>query len=261
MTEPMGIAALDFSPAASPAVGAPEVRAERADAPIAAPVSDDAATPAERRPLAAVKRAVVYSARLLWAALVYGAAGLAGWLIAEAAWPTLAAAPGFIRTLATQDSADRAALLRTTQKMEEEIKALRAEIETMRASAQAATPTADAVENLGKRIDAMKTETGAAIGALSTEVEGLRRDAAAKPAPAVAPSEQAGARAEQVGARSQRSEYVILEQSAPRRTTVSATVKVGEGLRRPKLRRNDAFEPSKHPNAPGAPRPLGRSAP
>ena len=96
----------------------------------------------------------------------------------------------------------------------------------------------------------MKTETSSAIGALSGQVEGLRRDAAAKPAPTAAPSEQAGAR-------SPRSEYVILEQGASRRTTVSATVKVGEGLRRPKIRRGDAFEPAKYPDAPGAPRPLG----
>ncbi|MGJ0396279.1 MAG: hypothetical protein ACR65U_08650 [Methylocystis sp.] len=250
----MGIAALDFSPAASHAAEGPELRAERPDAAISAPISDGPATPAAERRSAAFKGAVIYGARLLWAAQVYGAAGLAGWLIAEAVSPTLATMPGFIRTIATQDSADRAALLRTTQKMEEEIRALRGELETMRASTQAATPTTDAVENLGKRIDAMKTETGAAIGALSSRVEGLQRDAAAKPA---APS----ATAEQAGARSSRSEYVILDQRAPRRTTVSATVKVGEGPRRPKARRGDAFEPSKYPNAPGAPRPLGASAP
>lgn len=250
MTDEMGIAALDFSPAASPVADAPELRAERADTAI----SGDHKTHAARSWSAALKDAVVYGSRLLWAALIYGAAGLAGWLIAEAASPTFSAIPAFVRTIAMRDSADRAALLRMTQKMEEEIRALRGEVETMRSSMQATTPSTDAVENLGRRIDAMKAETGAAIGALSTEVEGLRRDVAAKPAPASAPSEQAGAR-------SPRSEYVILEQSAPRRTTVSATVKVGEGLRRPKIRRGDAFEPSKHPNAPGAPRPLGVSAP
>ncbi|MGD9656184.1 MAG: hypothetical protein AB7U61_00855 [Methylocystis sp.] len=251
MTEQMGIAALDFSPAATPAADGPDLRAERADAAIAAKDSDDPETRAARRPLAAFKHAVIYGSRLLWAALVYGAAGLAGWLIAEAAWPTLAAMPGFVRTMAMQDSADRAALLRTTQKMEEEIRALRAEMETMRASTQAATPVTDAVENLGKRIDAMKTETGAAIGALAGQVEGLQRDVAAKSAETAEQSAQTGERA------SERTKRVVVESSAPRRTTVSATVKVGEGLRRPKIRRGDAFEPSKHPNAPGAPRPLG----
>jgi len=250
LTDQMGIGALDFRPAASHAAEGPVLRAERSDAAISAPISDNPATPAAERPHVAFKDAVIYVSRLLWAALVYGAAGLAGWLIAEAVWPTLSATPDLIRTMATQDSADRAAFLRTTQKMEEEIRALRAEVETMRSSMQASAPSADAVENLGRRIDAMKTETGAAIGALSTEVEGLRRDAAAKPAASSAPAEQAGAR-------SSRSEYVILDQRAPRRTTVSATVKVGEGLRRPKARRGDAFEPSKYPNAPGAPRPLG----
>jgi hypothetical protein len=254
MTKPMGIAALDFSPAASPAADVPELRAERVDAAIAAKVSDESETRAARRPLVAFKRGVIYGSRLLWAALVYGGAGLAGWLIAEAAWPTLSAIPGLVRTMATQDSADRAALLRTTQKMEEEIRALHAEMETMRASTEAATPASDAVENLGRRIDAMKTETGAAIGALSSQVEGLQREVAAKPA-ATAERSETGERS------SGRTERIAVESSAPRRTTVSATVKVGEGLRRPKIRRGDAFDPSKHPDAPGAPRPLGRYAP
>ena len=96
----------------------------------------------------------------------------------------------------------------------------------------------------------MKTETSSAIGALSGQVEGLRRDVGRQ---ACADRRALGAS----GARSPRSEYVILEQSASRRTTVSATVKVGEGLRRPKIRRGDAFEPAKYPEAPGAPRPLG----
>ncbi|MGE0196928.1 MAG: hypothetical protein AB7P48_15055, partial [Methylocystis sp.] len=137
----------------------------------------------------------------------------------------------------------RAAAQRTAQKTEEDIRALRAEMEAMRSSMQAASPAADAVESLGKRIDAMKTETNSAIGALSGQVEGLQREVAAKPAPTVE--------------RSERPERGAVEQSAPRRTTVSATVRVGEGVRRAKIRRGDAFEPSKYPNAPGAPRPLG----
>ncbi|MFO1126754.1 MAG: hypothetical protein U1E25_16730 [Methylocystis sp.] len=250
MTEQMGTAALDFSPAADRASDGPEVKVERRDATIAANVSDGSKLHAAPRPPAPIKGAVAYGARLLWAALLYGVAGLAGWLIAEAVWPTLSAMPDLVRTMATQDSAERAAFLRTTQKMEEEIRGLRAEMDAMRSSMQAATPSADAIENLGKRIDAMKSENGAAIGALSGQVEGLQRDVANKPAQTSAP-------AEQPGARSSRSEYVILEQAAPRRTTVSATVRVGEGLRRSRARRGDAFEPSKYPGAPGAPRPLG----
>ncbi|WP_292531433.1 hypothetical protein [Methylocystis sp.] len=241
MTDQTGIAALDFSPAAALAADGPELSGARSDATLARNISDAPETNVASRPLAAFKGAVIRGARLLWAGLLYGAVGLAGWLIAEAAWPTLAAMPDFLRTMATQESADRAAFLRTTQKMEEEIRALRAEMEAMRSSMQAATPVADAVESLGKRMDAMKTETGAAIGALSSQVEGLQRDAA-KPA--------------QTGERSDRTERAVVESSAPR-TTVSATVRVGEGLRRPKVRRGDAFEPSKYPNAPGAPRSLG----
>ncbi|MBM3563798.1 MAG: hypothetical protein FJX48_11800, partial [Alphaproteobacteria bacterium] len=241
--EQMGIAALDFSPAAPHAADGSELRAERSDAAISPNVSDRPAAPVAPRPLAAIKGAVTYGARLLWAALLYGAAGLAGWLIAEAVWPTLSAMPDLVRTMATQDSAERAAFLRTTQKMEEEIRGLRAEIDAMRTSMQAATPSADAIENLGKRIDAIKSENGAAIGALSGQVEGLQRDVGARPA--------------QTAERSAQTERAIIESSAPRRTTVSATVRVGEGLRRPRARRGDAFEPSRYPNAPGAPRPLG----
>ncbi|KAF0136071.1 MAG: hypothetical protein FD139_482 [Methylocystaceae bacterium] len=250
MTEQTGLAALDLSPAAAPAADVPELKLGSADAAISADVSDHSKATAAQRLLPAFKSAFIHGSRLLWAALLYGAAALAGWLIAEAAWPTVSALPDLVRTMATQENAERAAALRTAQKTEEDIRALRAEMEAMRSSMQAASPGADAVETLGKRIDAMKTETNSAIGALSGQVEGLRRDAAAKPAPT-------GASSEQVGARSPRSEYVILEQGASRRTTVSATVKVGEGLRRPKKRRGDAFEPAKYPEAPGAPRPLG----
>lgn len=250
MTEQTGFAAFDLSPAAPHAADAPELRAASADAKISGDFSDSPKAPVTQNRLPAFKSALIHGSRLLRTGLLYGAAALAGWLIAEAAWPTVSAMPDLVRTMATQDNAERAAFLRTTQKMEEEIRALRSEMAGMRSSMQAAAPAADAVESLGKRIDAMKTETGAAIGALSGQLEGLQRAAAAKPAPTGAP-------AEQVGARSQRSEYVILEQGASRRTTVSATVKVGEGLRRPKIRRGDAFEPSKYPEAPGAPRPLG----
>jgi|GEM_PF-5848633 len=250
MTEQTGLAALDLSPAAAPAADVPELKLGSADAAISGNVSAGSETKVAQRLLPALKSAFIHGSRLLWTALLYGAAALAGWLIAEAAWPTVSALPELIRTMATQENAERVAFLRTTQKMEEEIRALRTEMESMRSSMQAAAPAADAVDTLGKRIDAMKTETNSAIGALSGQVEGLRRDAAAKPAPTGAPSEQAGAR-------SPRSENVILEQGASRRTTVSATVKVGEGLRRHKIRRGDAFEPARYPDAPGAPRPLG----
>ncbi|QGM95363.1 hypothetical protein F7D13_15710 [Methylocystis rosea] len=250
MTDQTGLAALDLSPAAAPAADVPELMLGSADAEISGNFSAGSETKVAQRQPPALKSAFIHGSRLLWAALLYGAAGLAGWLIAEAAWPTVSALPDLVRTRATQENAERAAFLRTTQKMEEEIRALRTEMESVRSSMQAATPAADAVDTLGKRIDAMKTETNSAIGALSGQVEGLRRDAAAKPAPT-------GVSSEQAGARSPRNEYVILEQGASRRTTVSATVKVGEGLRRHKIRRGDAFEPARYPDAPGAPRPLG----
>ncbi|MGJ0452349.1 MAG: hypothetical protein ACR65T_03820 [Methylocystis sp.] len=243
MTEQTGLAALDLSPAVAPAADVPEPKVGSADATICADVSDHSKAAVAQRLLPALKSTFTHGSRILWAALLYGAAALAGWLIAEAAWPTVSALPDLVRTMATQESAERAAALRTAQKTEEEIRALRAEMEAMRSSMQAAAPGADAVESLGKRIDAMKTETSSAIGALSGQVEGLQREVAAKPA--------------QTGERSDRSERGAVEQSAPRRTTVSATVKVGEGLRRPKIRRGDAFEPAKYPEAPGAPRPLG----
>ena len=243
MTEQTGLAALDLSPAAAPAADVPELKLGSADAAISGNFSAGSETNVAQRQLPTLKSAFIHGSRLLWAALLYGAAALAGWLIAEAAWPTVSALPDLVRTMVTQENAERAAALRTAQKTEEDIRALRAEMEAMRSSMQAATPAADAVDTLGKRIDAMKTETNSAIGALSGQVEGLQREVAAKPA--------------QTGERPDRSERGAVEQSAPRRTTVSATVKVGEGLRRPKIRRGDAFEPAKYPEAPGGPRPLG----
>ncbi len=243
MTEQTGLAALDLSPAAALASDGPELRVAPSDATISANRSDDPDTNVARRPFPALKSAFIHGSRLLWAALLYGAAGLTGWLVAEAAWPTVSALPDLVRTMATQESAERAAFLRTTQKMEEDIRALRAEMVAMR-SLMRATPAVDAVESLGKRIDAMKTETRSAIGALSSQVEGLQRDVAAKPA--------------QTGARLEQTERAVVER-VPQRTSVSATVRVSERLRRAKIRRGDVFESSKYPDAPGAPRPLGTS--
>ena len=178
MTEQTGLAALDLSPAAAPAADVPELKLGSADAAISGNFSAGSETKVAQRLLPALKSAFIHGSRLLWAALLYGAAALAGWLIAEAAWPTVSALPDLVRTMATQENAERAAFLRTTQKMEEEIRALRTEMEAMRSSMQAASPGADAVETLGKRIDAMKTETSAAIGALSGQVEGLQREVA-----------------------------------------------------------------------------------
>ncbi|MGE0195319.1 MAG: hypothetical protein AB7P48_06810, partial [Methylocystis sp.] len=175
MTEQTGISALDFNPAAPDANDGPEVSVGSPDAKIAAALADHSKPDVAQGRLPAFKSAFLQGARLLWAALLYGAAGLAGWLIAEAAWPTVSALPDLVRTAATQESAERAAALRTAQKTEEDIRALRAEMEAMRSSMQAASPAADAVESLGNRIDAMKTETNSAIGALSGQVEGLQR--------------------------------------------------------------------------------------
>ena len=243
MTNPLREWPVDVTGAAKHGADVPELKVGSADATYSANFSNNSERDVARGPFAPLQGLLLYASRLLWAALLYGSAGLAGWFVSDLAWPLYAVLPDLLRANATQESVERDALLRTTQKMEEEIRALRTDMDAMRSSFKVATPDNSAIETLNKRVDAIKMETGSAIGELSSQVEHLQRDAVAKPV--------------QGGERSDQTERRAAEPIAPRSISVSAAVKVGGKYKHARTRRGDAFEPSKHPDAPGAPRPLG----
>jgi len=62
-------------------------------------------------------------------------------------------------------------MLRTAQKMAEDIQALKDNVETLRAAQSQSEKDATALEDLKTRLDAVKTETGASIADLAGKIE------------------------------------------------------------------------------------------
>jgi peptidoglycan hydrolase CwlO-like protein len=93
-----------------------------------------------------------------------------------------------------------------------------------------------ALDGVNRRIDETKTETKTEIDALSGRIAALQQETNAKLSElsAAQPARRRGARP-------------VQNRAAP------AT----EQRQRQAAPRNDAFDPSQHPGAPGAPRPLG----
>ena len=71
-------------------------------------------------------------------------------------------------------------MLRTAQKMAEDIRALKAGVEALRAAQSQAAQDATALERLKSRFEAVNTETGASIAELAGKVEHMQREPAAK---------------------------------------------------------------------------------
>jgi hypothetical protein len=142
-------------------------------------------------------------------------------------------------TVAPQESVEHAETIRTAQKMAEEIRALKADVQSFSAK------DAAALEGLSTQVNLAKTETSAAIAELAGRVEHLERDFAAK--------------FSQIYERFDRIEHQI---AAPTAASTAAP-ESGETVPRKRAhsRRNDAFDPSQNPNAPGVPLPLGSLAP
>lgn len=137
-------------------------------------------------------------------------------------------------TIAAQESVERAELLR----MKQEIRALQAWVEATPAVRNLSTKDATVLEDLKRRLDAVKRETGAAIAELAGKVERMQRKAAAKFSPV----------------REQRN------QTATSSRAVDSELVVGTISKQARKRRGDAFDPSQNPGAPGVPRSLGSSA-
>ncbi len=121
-----------------------------------------------------------YSSLVALAVCLFGFAWAAGSYFSGNHLPFYGLKPPPARTVATQESTARTEMLRTTQKMAEDIRDLKVNIEAMRtAQSQTALETA-ALEGLKSRLDAVKTETGASIAELAGRVEHLQREPSAK---------------------------------------------------------------------------------
>ena len=138
---------------------------------------------------------------------------------------------------------ERAELLRIREKMAEDIRALRARVEAMPTARSLNANDATALEDLKRRLDAMKKETGAAITELAGKVERIQREGAAKPS--------------QVSEQRNQTERHIAAVPTPSSQAVDSDIPVGSIQKQTRKRRGDSFDPSQNPGAPGVPRPLG----
>ena len=158
-----------------------------------------------------------------------------GWHLYDLVVPQYVGWPDFIAGKLAQMSAAPVDLLPVTRKMAAEIQALQTKVETLEKARNADTKPAPSPEELNRRIDAAKAETNAEIGALSSRFLLFQQEANTK-------------FAEISAARPAEKREPVQSKAPP---ALEKVHRHARGLR------GDAFDPSLHPTAPGAPKPLG----
>jgi len=163
------------------------------------------------------------------------------------AWLAWSHLDGPARTVVQQESVQSAEMGHAAQKMAEELSTQKAGVEAMPAVQSLSPKDVTGLEGTKPGLDAAKTERSAPIAEVSGKVERL------PPKPLEKPS-KASERFDPIG-----HEIAALLAAAPvaDRSVSAAPV----ARKRAKGGRGDAFDPSKNPTAPGAPRPLGTIAP
>jgi hypothetical protein len=208
-----------------PAASEPEIRA-RADDAIFGPI-----------PVNKADSVLGYGLHAALVACLAGFAWLAGLYFSSDQPSHFVSKLWTLWTLAPQESVEHAETSRTVEKMAEEIRVLKADIEAMRATQSSSAQDPAALEGLSTQLNLTRFEASAAIAELARRVEQLERESAAK--------------LSQIYERFDGIEHPI---AAP--TAVSPTV----ARHRARGKRHDAFDPSQNPKAPGVPRPLGSLA-
>ncbi|HYA79305.1 MAG TPA: OmpH family outer membrane protein, partial [Methylocystis sp.] len=216
---------VDVSSAAPEAGNIPEIRISSADRPHG-PLEEPQAISG---PVALRKPFLSRAARIGAAIAAYSLAGAVGWLLYGFVAPHYASWSDFMAAKFAQTSAAPVDLLPVTQKMAAEIQALQTRVEALEKARSLDTKAAASLEELNRRIDAAKAESNAEISALSSRFLLFQQEANTK----------------------------IAEMSAARPVENKAAHVVEKARKHAHRRRADAFDPSLHPTAPGAPRPLG----
>jgi hypothetical protein len=213
--------------AASPHADVLEIRARAADA-ILGPVPSKKAEAASARTVSPLfERVKGYGPHAALAACLMGVT----WMAASYSF-------GPARTVVQRESVENAETSRTVQKMAEELRSLKANVEAMHAAA---------LENTKPRSGAAKTETSAAIAEVATKIEHLQRESEAK--------------LSEVSERFDRIEHEIAGLLAAAPVAGGSASAAPVARKRAQGGRGDAFDPSQNPTAPGAPHPLGSLAP
>jgi hypothetical protein len=213
----------------------PEIRVSSADWPHGGWRPNEAQ--ADAGPVEPRKRLLSRTARIGAAIVAYSFAGVMGWHLYDLVAPHYPGWPDFVAGKFAEMSAAPVDLLPVTQKMAAEIQALQTKVEALEKARNADTKSAPSVEELNRRIDAAKAESNAEIGALSSRFLLFQQEANTKFAEisTARPAEKRDAEP--------------VQSKAP-----TALEKVHRHARG---RRGDAFDPSRYPTAPGAPKPLG----
>ncbi len=133
-----------------------------------------------RQPLSWFEQLFAYGSHAALAACLFGFAWAAGSYFSGGHPPFSPLKPPITRTIAPQDSAERIELLRTAQKMAEDIRALKVDIEALRATQSLTAKDTAGIAGLKTRLDAVKTETGTSIAELAGKVERMQREPEAK---------------------------------------------------------------------------------
>lgn len=188
------------------------------------------------------ERLVTFAPRAALAAGVSGFAWVAGSYFSGGQIQFYPMKPQHSPTAVAQESAERAELLRMKQKMAEEIRALQARVEAIPAARSLSAKDATALEELKRRLDGVKRESSGAIAELAGKVEHMQRETTAK--------------FSQVNEQLDRTERQHAAPLAASSRSVTSELAVGTIQKRARKRRDDAFDPSQNPGAPGAPRPL-----
>jgi hypothetical protein len=253
------------SPATADRGVVPEITVSAADAPSGGKRRDEAKADAADAP---APRAATGAARVARAFVAYGLAGFIGWTLYDLAaplhraWSNVArrelALPelslpdlglsdlGWPDLFGARERREQAELLRLTQTLSAQVQTLQTKIDALeKARSQEGSETRNAplVEELSRRLDETKTGLGADIGALSAQIKDIR---------------EAEARRAETRAAAERLEKPIAAEAGASRRSPTVAAHVEPGWKRAR-RRGDAFDPSLHPTAPGAPRPLTRA--
>lgn len=230
-------ALLEFGAAAAGAGEAPEIRVSAADAPRGGLRIEEA--PAEKK-AERETHSLETAAKVGRALIAYALAGLVGWHLYDLAAPVHLAWPDILSSGSAQKSAEQAEWLRVTQKLAADMRAIEARLTALE-KARGHDANALSSDEANRRIEAAKAGLGAEIAALSNELKAVQQEALSKRAETQAGSDQPERRAGEAGGHAhQAAASAVHDRSAWKRRG-----------------RGDAFDPSLHPGAPGAPRPLG----
>jgi hypothetical protein len=133
-----------------------------------------------QQPLSWFEQLFAYGSHAALAACLFGFAWAAGSYFSGGHPPFSPLKPPITRTIAPQDSAERIELLRMAQKMAEDIRALKVDVEALRAAQSLTAKDTAGIAGLKTRLDAVKTETGTSIAELAGKVERMQREPEAK---------------------------------------------------------------------------------